>query len=101
MDAQSAQAWTDPGGEPTLDMGAAANSDPLLDRVQLAAYLGITERHARQLMEQRRIDIVAIGKVLRVRRSTAERLIAACTSPATRPVATDSLGREKWLRPAV
>lgn len=99
--AESARTWSGPADERALAVDDAANSDPLLDRVQLAAYLGITERHARQLMEQRRIDVVAIGKVLRVRRSTAERLIAACTSPATRPVATDSLGREKWLRPAV
>ncbi len=77
---------------------AVANPDPLLDRVQLAAYLGISERHARTLMEQRRVEVVSIGRSVRVRQSTADRLIDACTMPASRPIQVDSLGRETWLR---
>lgn len=77
---------------------AVANPDPLLDRAQLAAYLGISERQARTLMEQRRIEVVSIGRSVRVRQSTADRLIDACTRPPARPVQTDSLGRETWLR---
>ena len=85
-------------GEAASDRVAAANPDPLLDRVQLAAYLGISERQARTLMEQRRVEVVSIGRSIRVRQSTADRLIDACTMPAARPVQTDSLGRETWLR---
>lgn len=76
---------------------SASNSDPLLDRAQLAVYLSISERHARLLIEQRRIDVVVIGRSVRVRTSTAERYIRACTSPATRPVRTDGYGRQTWL----
>lgn len=91
-----------PEDEPTLvevarDHVAVANPDPLLDRVQLASYLGISERQARTLMEQRRVEVVSIGRSIRVRQSTADRLIDACTMPAARPVRTDSLGRETWL----
>ena len=88
-------------GEAATDRVAAANPDPLLDRVQLAAYLGISERQARTLMEQRRVEVVPIGRSVRVRKSTADRLIDACTRPAARPVQTDSLGREAWLRVVV
>ena len=84
--------------EAARDHVEVANPDPLLDRVQLAAYLGISERRARTLIEERRIEVVAIGRLLRVRRSTADRLIEACTTPAQRPVRTDSFGRETWLR---
>lgn len=92
-----------PVDEPVLleaasDHVAVANPDPLLDRAQLAAYLGISERQARTLMEQRRLEVVSIGRSVRVRQSTADRLIDACTMPAARPVQTDSLGRETWLR---
>ncbi len=92
-----------PEDEPRLvevarDHVAVANPDPLLDRVQLAAYLGISERQARSLMEQRRVEVVSIGRSIRVRQSTADRLIDACTMPAARPVRVDSLGRETWLR---
>lgn len=92
-----------PEDDPTLveaarDHVGVANPDPLLDRVQLAAYLGVSERQARTLIEERRIEVVAIGRLLRVRRSTADRLIEACTTPAKRPVRTDSFGRETWLR---
>jgi len=85
-------------GEAASDHVAVANPDPLLDRVQLAVYLGISERQARTLMEQRRVEVVSIGRSIRVRQSTADRLIDACTMPAARPVQTDSLGRETWLR---
>jgi len=92
-----------PEDEPTLvevarDRVAVENPDPLLDRGQLAAYLGISERRARTLMEQRRVEVVSIGRSIRVRQSTADRLIDACTMPAARPVRVDSLGRETWLR---
>jgi hypothetical protein len=85
-------------GEAASDHVAVTNADPLLDRVQLAVYLGISERQARTLMEQRRVEVVSIGRSVRVRQSTADRLIDACTMPAARPVQTDSLGRETWLR---
>lgn len=80
------------------DLVGIANPDPLLDRAQLAAYLGVSERQARALMEKRRIEVVVIGRSVRVRQSTADRLISACTAPATRPVSIDSFGRETWLR---
>ena len=85
-------------GQAASDQVAVTNADPLLDRAQLAAYLGVSERHARTLMEQRRIEVVSIGRAIRVRQSTADRLIDACTMPAARPIQTDSLGRETWLR---
>ncbi len=73
------------------------NDDPLLTREELAAYLNVTERFARSLIEKRRVDVVIMGRSLRVHRSTADRYVAACTRLATRPVATDSYGRDAWL----
>lgn len=60
------------------------NPDPLLTKAQLAAYLAVSERTARTLIEERRLDVVAIGRSIRVRRSTADRYLLACTQPAAR-----------------
>ena len=77
--------------------GTTANADPLLTREQLAAYLNVSERHARTLIEERRVPVVAIGRALRVRRSDADALIAALVQPAVRPVRIDGYRREVWV----
>ena len=84
-------------GPPLAAPSLAENPDPLFTKDQLAEYLSISGRTARVLIEERRLDVVAIGRSLRVRRSTADRYILACTQPATRPVRTDSFGRDVWL----
>ncbi|NCT91997.1 helix-turn-helix domain-containing protein [Cellulomonas sp. APG4] len=80
-----------------VDTRTVENPDPLLTKAELAGYLNISERAARTLVEERRLDVVVIGRSLRVRRSTADRYIAACTQVASRPAATDSYGRDVWL----
>ncbi len=82
-------------GEATGD--GSVNRDPLLDRAQLAAYLNVSERHARTLIEERRVPVVVIGRSLRVRRSDADALIAALLQPAVRPVRIDGYRREVWV----
>lgn len=65
------------------------NPDPAFDLPTFCAYVGITERHGRLLVDQERLAVVRIGRRIRIRRSEAERLLAECTAPARRPLSKD------------
>lgn len=73
-----------PESSPPSALASTTNPDPLLDAKQFAAYLGITPRHARDLIDQRKVTIVRIGRRIRVRRSEAELMIRQYTVPAQR-----------------
>lgn len=61
------------------------NPDPLLDRYEAAAYLGVSHHWIRQAVLDRRLDVVKVGGVNRFRRSTLDAFIEANTRPAAVP----------------
>ena len=77
---------TDKHGHWQPVLGVDVNPDPLLAIPSLATYIGISERHARLLVDQRRVSVVKIGRRVRVRRSEADRLINESTVEALRPL---------------
>lgn len=64
----------------------SANRDPLMTVPEWARYHGLTERHVRDLIAKKRIDVVRIGRAVRLRRSWGDQLVASCTEPAAAPL---------------
>jgi len=77
-----------------------ANTDhglpPLLDSSQIAGMLGITERHVRRLVLERRIPFAKVGRFVRFDPRDIERWVQAAKVPAVTPRrhhgATSALG---------
>jgi excisionase family DNA binding protein len=51
----------------------------LLDQAELAAHLGITERHVRRLVAERRIPFVKVGRFVRFDPDSVRRWLSDAT----------------------
>jgi len=58
---------------------------PLVDINAVAAYLGVTVRHVRRLVDERRIPFIKWGHLLRFDLDEIDSWLEACRFPPLRP----------------